>query len=172
MQFVEFKIDKEHFGIDISKVKYIEKYQHITKVPDLPKFVEGIINLHDEIIPIYNLHHKFKLGQINFTDNTVFIIVNLTNTNVGLIVDGVSEIINENEYQIDSTPSIILESVNYLSGVAKLEDRIIMLLDVDKIIDIAEQNKISHLKKPNETEYKMTDETSLREFLEDFSDVY
>lgn len=100
MKFVEFNIGKEHFGINIGKVKYIEQFHEITHVPDVPQHIEGVINLHGEIIPVYNLHEKFDLNHIDFTDDTVFIIIDIDNISMAIIADDVSEIVDSEDYEM------------------------------------------------------------------------
>jgi len=146
-QFVEFKLDEENFCIDINKVTYIEKFQDITHVPKVPSYIEGIINIHDEVIAVYNLHRKFGFKQVSITDNSIFIIVSIGDIQIAFIVDKVYQIIDNKKYELEPTPKVILEINKYISGVLKAEDRLIMVLDVEEIINKQEQKNISDMLK-------------------------
>lgn len=149
-QFVEFKVGKESFCIDINKVEYIERYENITQVPNTPTHVEGLTNVHGQLIAIYNLHEKFGLSQIKVDDNTAFIIVNVNDLGIGIMVDKVLAIVDSKNCEFEPTPKIILSSSKYISGVLKLKDRLIMILDVEKIINESEQDSIANLINSNQ----------------------
>lgn len=151
-QFVEFKLGGENFCVDINRVKYIEKFQDITHMPKIPKYIEGIINIHDEVIAVYNLHQKFALNQVNVTDDSIFIIVSVGDIGVALIVDKVYQIIDNQKYELDPTPKMILGNNRYISGVLKADDRLIMVLDIDEIVDEQEQQDISDMLNAEEQE--------------------
>lgn len=144
-QFVEFKLGEENFCIDIDKVTYIEKFQNITHVPQVPKYIEGIISIHDEITAVYNLHQKFGLKQVNVTDNSTLIVVNINDVEVAFIVDNVYQIIDNKEYEMDPTPKMISNTNKYISGILKAENRLIMILNVEEIVDKQEQKSINDM---------------------------
>lgn len=151
-QFVEFKLGGENFCVDINRVKYIEKFQDITHMPKILKYIEGIINIHGEVIAVYNLHQKFALNQVNVTDDSIFIIVSVGDIGVALIVDKVYQIIDNQKYELDPTPKMILGNNRYISGVLKADDRLIMVLDIDEIVDEQEQQDISYMLNAEEQE--------------------
>lgn len=151
-QFVEFKLGEENFCVDINRVKYIEKFQDITHMPKIPKYIEGIINIHGEVIAVYNLHQKFALNQVNVTDDSIFIIVSVGDIGVALIVDKVYQIIDNQKYELDPTPKMILGNNRYISGVLKADDRLIMVLNIDAIVDEQEQQDISYMLNAEEQE--------------------
>ncbi|NLP46380.1 MAG: chemotaxis protein CheW [Epulopiscium sp.] len=142
-QQVIFNLDQEEYGLDIMKVHGIEKYQPIVKIPNTPNYIEGIINLRGDIHPIYNLRKRFNLASKPVDDNTKIIIVNSNDMMVGFIVDSVTEIIQMEEEQIEAPPKLIT-GINrqYIDGVAKLEDRMVILLDIDLILSEEEQTGI------------------------------
>lgn len=151
-QFVEFKLGEENFCVDINRVKYIEKFQDITHMPKIPKYIEGIINIHGEVIAVYNLHQKFALNQVNVTDDSIFIIVSVGDIGVALIVDKVYQIIDNQKYELDPTPKMILGNNRYISGVLKADDRLIMVLNIDAIVDEQEQQDITDMLNAEEQE--------------------
>ncbi|MCK9216530.1 MAG: chemotaxis protein CheW [Firmicutes bacterium] len=136
-QFVVFKLDDEEYGIDILQVKTIEKMSEITRVPKTSSYVKGVINLRGEIVPIIDLKEKFNLGESALTENTRIIIVYADETIVGLIVDSATEVIDIDSELIEEPPESIgnIESGN-VYGIGKLEERIVILLDVQKILNI------------------------------------
>ena len=131
-QYVIFNIDDVEYGIDIMLVDEIVKMQNITKVPKTPDFVEGITNLRGTVIPIVNLRTKFNLPKIENDDETRIIVVNLDVKTFGIIVDKVAEITAINNEQIDkSAVSTKHFCDEYVYGVAKLDNRLIILLDLE-----------------------------------------
>lgn len=138
-QYVIFKLDKELYGIDIKKVTTIEKQtqQLITRVPKAPQFVEGVINLRGEIIPVVNLRKKFGMPKIEFDDDTRIIIVKVDEISVGFIVDAVVEVMYISTSSIDNILSLSKDvDASYMSGVGKLEDRIVTLLNLSALISL------------------------------------
>lgn len=135
-QIVIFKLGEEEYGIDIMKVVEIVLYQEVRKVPDVPKYIEGIINLRGDIHPIYNFRKRFRMPERAIDDNTKIIVIRTTEMNVGFIVDNVSEILNIPSQDIQSAPKLINQRAEgkYILGVAKQEERMIVLLDVDKLV--------------------------------------
>lgn len=137
---VVFHLDNEEYGVDIMKVNVIEKYQEIVKVPNSPEYVEGIINLRGEILPIFNLRKKFGLKEKLVDENTKIIVVFLGQMKVGFIVDSVSQIINIDDTQTEAAPRIVTGvSRRYIQSVAKIDERMIVLLDVDLMLEDEEK---------------------------------
>jgi len=149
-QEVIFKLGGEEYGLDIMKVYGIEKYQQITKVPNTPEYIEGIINLRGEVHPIYNLRKKFKMPEKPIDDDTKMIIVNSNDMMVGFIVDAVSEIRHIEESDIKPGPKLISGiDRRYIIGVGKVGERMIILLDVDLILEDEEKREISQVIEEN-----------------------
>lgn len=134
-QYVVFNLDDENFAVDITKIKEIINIGMISKVPDVPDFIEGIINMRGNIYAVINLRNKFHFQKKQFDENTKILLVNVNGMMVGIIVDGVTEIIKVEEEDIDNTPQVISNvSGDFIQGVVKKEKDIAMLLDVDKVI--------------------------------------
>ncbi|HEY3374519.1 MAG TPA: chemotaxis protein CheW [Candidatus Aquicultor sp.] len=134
-QLVVFEVGDESFGIDISLVQEIIRLQPITEVPKAPMHVKGVINLRGKVIPVVDLIERFGFSSSEETKATRIVVVNVLGNTVGMIVDAVSEVLR---LSIDSIepPSSIVESVGsqYLKGIGKLEERLIILLDLDKLL--------------------------------------
>lgn len=134
-QYVIFSIEKEKFGIEIEKVYSIEKPLEIFKVPNTPEFFEGLINLRDKVYPVVNMRKRFHLPYDGMGNDSKIIISNLDNMTAGFIVDEVSEIIRVEDSQIEETPQALLsEKRQYLSGIAKTPNGIILLIDPSSIL--------------------------------------
>ena len=143
VQLVTFKLGNEEFALDILKVQEINRVVEITKVPKAPDFVEGVINLRGRVIPIVDIRKKFHLNIKEATKETRIIVVNIMNKTIGLIVDSVSEVLRISSSTIQPPPPLIagLDS-DYIRGVGKLDERLIILLDIDKIFTTGEHKLI------------------------------
>jgi purine-binding chemotaxis protein CheW len=143
VQLVTFKLGNEEFALDILKVQEINRVVEITKVPKAPNFVEGVINLRGRVIPIVDIRKKFHLNIKEATKETRIIVVNIMSKTIGLIVDSVSEVLRINSSTIQPPPPLIagLDS-DYIKGVGKLDERLIILLDIDKIFTTGEHKLI------------------------------
>ncbi|MHB8231594.1 MAG: chemotaxis protein CheW [bacterium] len=146
VQLVTFKLGNEEFALDILKVQEINRIVEITKVPKAPDFVEGVINLRGRVIPIVDIRKKFHLNIKEATKETRIIVVNIMSKTIGLIVDSVSEVLRINSSTIQPPPPLIagLDS-DYIKGVGKLDERLIILLDIDKIFTTGEHKLIEGL---------------------------
>lgn len=140
LQLVSFKIGNEEFGIDILKVQEIIRLLTITEVPNSPDFVEGVINLRGRVIPVIDLRVKLGMNKIERNPNTRIIVVEINNTTVGFIVDAVSEVLRIPSNITEPPPSIVagVES-EFITAVGKLDDRLIILLDLEKILSFNEK---------------------------------
>ncbi len=143
LQLVSFKIDEEEFGIEILKVQEIIKMIQITKVPNAPNFVDGVINLRGRIIPIIDLRIKLGLTRKEHTKNTRIVVVELKNRTIGFIVDEVNEVLRIPK-EITETPPEMIGSINkeFITAIGKLEDRLLILLDLEKILSDNEYNQM------------------------------
>jgi purine-binding chemotaxis protein CheW len=145
-QYVIFKLGKEEYGIDIMNVKEIGPYQESVKVPNTPAFVEGIINYRGNVIPIINLKKRFNLEDKGVTDNTRIIIINLNEKQVGFIVDEASETLRLDDDAIDPAPDMITGvERKYITGVGKQGDRLIILIDLEKVLSDSEKEEIEKM---------------------------
>lgn len=134
-QFVIFRLDREEYGVDIQKVTTIERMLTIARVPKTPDFIKGVINLRGEIIPIIDLRKKFNLPRMEENEDTRIIIIKLGEVSAGMIVDAVAEVTQLSEEAIETVAGLTGErAMDYILGVGKLDNRIITLLDLEKIL--------------------------------------
>jgi len=142
LQQVVFRLDKEEYGLNIMKVNGIEKYQEVVKIPNAPEYIEGMINLRGEVLPIFSLRKKFNLTDKPHDDDTKIIVVNTNGIKVGFVVDSVEEILQIEEEVIEVAPAIVA-GINrkYIKSVAKVEQRMIVLIDIDLVV--TDEEKIS-----------------------------
>ena len=139
LQLVSFKIGSEEFGVDILKVQEINRMVEITKVPQAPHYVEGVINLRGKVIPIVDLRKRFNLELKEYDKNTRIVVVDIGGNIMGLVVDSVSEVLRLPSSTIEPAPEIVTGiNSEYIKGVAKLEDRLLIFLDLSKVIDMNE----------------------------------
>ena len=140
LQLVSFKLGEEEFGVDIMQVQEIIRMQNITAVPNAPEFVEGVINLRGRVIPIVDLRKRFGLEEKSHDKATRIIVVKVDDLTVGLIVDEVSEVLRIPVDTVEPPPPIVagVES-EYIKGVGKLEDRLLILLDLSKTLSKEEK---------------------------------
>lgn len=145
-QYVIFKLGSEEYGVDIMRVKEISEFKESTKVPNSPYFVDGIINLRGEIIPIINLKKRFNIESEGINSDTRIIVINLNEKNVGFVVDEASQVLRINDEDIDPAPEIIAGvDRQYINGVGKIDDKIVILLDLEKILSDKEKEKIEEM---------------------------
>lgn len=135
-RYLVLKVDNEEYGIDINKITtIIEKDMDIARVPKLPDFIKGVINLRGEIVPVLSLRLKFGLSADVFDQDTRIIIIRLGEMSVGLIVDSVSEVVELGEEAIESVTNFDSGlSSDFVTGIGKVDDRIITLLNVEELI--------------------------------------
>ncbi len=134
MQVVVFNLGGEEYSVDISVVREIIRMVDLTRIPKLPEFIEGVINLRGQITTVIDLRKRFEMEPV-VSDNNRIIIVDLKGEPIGIIVDSVSEVMTVPTGQIDDMPSIKhAQTQEYLKGICKVDDRILILLDLDKIL--------------------------------------
>ena len=136
-QIVVFRILDEEYGIQIDKVREIIELGKVTRMPKADYYIEGVINLRNHIIPIIDLHKRFKLGKRLTTPLTsVVIIDSYDSSKIGFIVDEVKEVVGLPLGKIDETPTLLSSNIDnaYLSGVGRINNRLIILLDIEKVL--------------------------------------
>ena len=139
-EYVVFEIENEYYGIDIKLVENIEKPKQITRVPYTKDFIEGVVNLRGNIIPVLYLRKRFDIGYKEMDEDSRIIIINYKEYNVGLIVDSSSEVVQLKNSKIENAPKIKDDrKLNYVKEVGKDNERIIMLLDMKKVLDIKDK---------------------------------
>jgi purine-binding chemotaxis protein CheW len=145
-QLVVFILGNEEYGVDISKVEGIIKIQTITKMPKAPRFVEGVTNLRGMVVPVIDLRKRFGLPALDTTRDSRIVVVYLDRTKVGMIVDGVSEVLLIQDTAIEPTPGIIASvDTAFIRGIAKYGERLITLLDLTKILSTTEAKEIQKI---------------------------
>ncbi len=143
LQFVVFRLGKEEYGVNIMQVKEIVTYKEPTKVPNTPDFIEGIINLRGQIIPIVSLKKRFNISGESINDETRIIVMNLDSKQVGFIVDAASEVRTISEEDIENAPDIVAGiERKYITGIGKIGEKILILLDLDKLFSKEEKESL------------------------------
>lgn len=142
-QVVTFRLASEDYAVDIMQVQEINKMYEFTRVPNAPVFVKGVINLRGRIVPIISLRNKFNMEEKEFDKKTRIIVVNMSSIVVGLIVDSVEEVLQIPAKAIENAPTVATNiNANYIRGVGKVDDRLIILLDLDQLMTADEQKQI------------------------------
>jgi purine-binding chemotaxis protein CheW len=142
-KYLAFHVGAEEFAIAVLSVREIMGMQDITAVPHTPSYVKGIINLRGKVVPVVDLRLKFSMPQIEYTQRTCIVVVDVAGDGVrmlmGVVVDAVSEVLNVAPSEIESTPDFGEGvSIPYLLGIAKSRGKVILLLDIDKVLSSAE----------------------------------
>ena len=148
LQLVGFRLGNEEYGIDILKIQEINRVTEITKIPQSPDFVEGVINLRGNVIPIIDLRKRFHMPEREHDKQTRIVVSEIEERTVGFIVDAVSEVIRMDSNLVELPPAIIVgadDTGKYIKGVGKLDDKLLMLLDIDSIFSKQEQEQLSEL---------------------------
>ena len=145
-QLVVFELADEYYGVDIANVDGIVKMQAITRVPHSPSFVEGVTNLRGEILPVIDLRKRFDLEAYQANTESRIINIAIEDMKIGMIVDSVSEVLTIQDSMIEETPRIV-SSVDsaFIIGIAKLGDRLIILLDLSRILHSEEVEQLGVL---------------------------
>lgn len=144
LQLVTFSIGEEEFGVNILKVQEINRTMEITKVPRSPEFVEGVINLRGKVIPIIDLRRRFGLAAKPGDKDTRIIVIEINSVIVGFVVDAVSEVLRIPASTVEPPPPVVagVES-DYISGVGQLKDRLLIMLDLDKLLSTEDIDMLS-----------------------------
>lgn len=148
MKFLTFHLGEEVFAINIMKVERVKEYEKTTKMPNIADYVEGIINLMGEIVPIINLRKKFMLEDFSNKEKAKIIVVKLENgKKVGFLVDDVREVLTVTEDLIDEPPAHIggISNAKFVSGVIKLPTEMVLTLEVDNLLTAEEKIALSKL---------------------------
>lgn len=142
-QLVSFRLDKEEYGVDIMRVQEIILMGQITKMPEVPDFVRGLINLRGSVIPIIDLRRRFDLPVAENNEHTRIIVVNVGDKTIGMVVDAVNEVLRITPEQVEPAPSGVGGiDHSYITGLVKFEEKILILLSIENILTENEQNKL------------------------------
>ncbi|MBO8170996.1 MAG: chemotaxis protein CheW [Bacillaceae bacterium] len=143
---IVFRLQNEEYGVEVEQVKSIERLETITRVPKTPPFVKGVINLRGVVTPIIDLASRFNLPETEYTEETRVIIVNVGDIEVGLIVDAANDVIDIPVNAIEPPPEVVGGvKAEYLRGVAKMENRLLILLNLNKVLSMEEIQQLEQL---------------------------
>jgi purine-binding chemotaxis protein CheW len=136
-QYLTFFLGPEEYGLEILTVQEIIGLMSITPVPRTPEYIRGVINLRGKVIPVIELRKKFGMEAVEQTDETCIIVVQVKGVSVGLVVDRVSEVTDIESDAVEDAPSFGSEvDTDYILGIGKSEERVRMLLDIDRVLDV------------------------------------
>ncbi len=145
-EFLAFKLGSEEYGIDILKVQEIRGYEAVTRIANSPDFLKGVVNLRGIIVPIVDMRIKFRLGEPSYDQFTVVIILNIGGRVVGMVVDSVSDVTTLAPSQIRPAPELgTAFNTDYLIGLGTLDERMLILVDIDRLMSSAEMGLIDSL---------------------------
>jgi len=140
LQFVTFTLNDEEYAVDILSVQEINRITEITKVPNSPDYVEGVINLRGKVIPVINLRSKFGFEEKATDENSRIIIMEIQGIINGVIVDSVSEVLRIPASAIEAAPAVASDTISqFIKGLAKLDNRLIILVEINNLIEEAVQ---------------------------------
>lgn len=142
LQLVSFHVGSEEFGLDILRVQEIIRVQQLTRVPNSPKFVDGVINLRGKVIPVVALRKCFGLDDLPYDKQTRIVVVEIHGTVLGFIVDSVSEVLRIPRETVEPPPRLGQVKREYVSGVGKLDNRLLILLDIDRLMSESEEGHL------------------------------
>jgi purine-binding chemotaxis protein CheW len=138
-EYLTFVLGDEEYGLEILKVQEIRGYDTVTQIANTPDFIKGVVNLRGKIVPIVDLRIKFHLGKVVYDEFTVVIILNLGGRVVGIVVDGVSDVMALKEDQIRDVPSLVTSiDTKYIVGLATVEQQMLILVDIEQLMSSQE----------------------------------
>ncbi|MFW5982239.1 MAG: chemotaxis protein CheW [Halanaerobiaceae bacterium] len=147
-QYVTFLLGEEEYGVDVLKVQEIIRYNEPTKIPNIPDVIAGVANSRGEIIPIIDMRIKFNMKKIEYNSFNIIIVIEVKDSFVGIIVDEVSDIISFNSEDIQKTPEFTSDiKTEHIRGMGKTNNRLILLLDTDKLLTFKEYTFVKETKR-------------------------
>ncbi|NOS74727.1 MAG: chemotaxis protein CheW [Methyloglobulus sp.] len=143
-EFLAFTLGEEVYGIDILMVQEIRGYETVTKIANTPDFIKGVINLRGVIVPVVDMRIKFHLGNVDYNQFTVVIILNVCGRVIGMVVDGVSDVIELTKDQIHAAPEFGASlDTQYLIGMGTMDERMIILVDIERLMSASDMDLIA-----------------------------
>jgi purine-binding chemotaxis protein CheW len=144
IQVVVFKLGSDDYCVPVSQAREIQLYSNPTRIPNTPDFVEGVINLRGQIIPILDLKKRFGSGSTDINALTKIIIIDMDGELLGILVDSVSEVLKTPQSRFEAPPSAVRTSINnnYISGIGKIDERLLILLDLAKVLNDEEKEQL------------------------------
>ncbi|MTD37447.1 chemotaxis protein CheW [Erwinia sp. CPCC 100877] len=145
-EYLIFALGKEEYGIEILKVQEIRGYDRVTRIANTPDFIKGVTNLRGIIVPIVDLRVKFAQENICYDNNTVVIVLNVNQRVVGIVVDGVSDVLSLAAEQIKPAPEFsVTLSTEYLMGLGAVDERMVILVDIEKLLSSEEMELVDKI---------------------------
>lgn len=138
LQLVIFMLGKEEYGLPITKVQEINRMVSITRLPQTPDFMEGVINLRGRVLPVLDLRKRFQLAEAVMNDDTRIIIVDVAGQTLGIVVDAVTEVVRLQADNVEPPPPAFILDSQYIEGIGKLDGRLLILLAIDKVLTTQE----------------------------------
>lgn len=142
-EYLTFHLADEEYGVDILRVREIRGWENVTRIPNSPEYVKGVLNLRGAIVPIIDLRIRFNLARSEYTPMTVVVVLSVQSEDgsreriMGVVVDAISDVVNARFSDIQATPEFDTSiEIDYISGLASSGEKMIMLVDVDKMLDI------------------------------------
>jgi len=147
LQIVAFRLSSEEYALPITKVKDINRIMPLTKMPKSPAFMKGVINLRGEIIPVVDLREHFNLPVSEATDDSRIMVVDFNSRLLGIIVDGVTEVLTIPTSEIDIPPTVAKLNIKQVPGVGKVNNRLLILLNIDEVFSEEEVKSLKDIKR-------------------------
>ncbi|MGD9849789.1 MAG: chemotaxis protein CheW [Nitrospirales bacterium] len=145
-QYLTFDLADEYYGVDILKVQEIKGYTTVTRIPNTPDYLKGVLNLRGTIVPIVDLRMKFGMGTTEPTSFTVVVVVNVRNRVMGFLVDAVSDVLDLNAKNIQPPPDMgTTVDITFVAGIGNANDRLVTLLDIDRVLTEDEVKAVDDL---------------------------
>ncbi|WP_416362371.1 chemotaxis protein CheW [Nitrosomonas sp.] len=142
-EFLTFRLGKEEYGIEILKVQEIRGYEAITQIANAPDFIKGVVNLRGIIVPIIDMRIKFHMENVDYDQFTVVIILNVAGRVMGIVVDGVSDVINLTSEQLRPAPGLgSVIDTEYIMGLGTIDNRMLILIDIEKMMSSSDMGLI------------------------------
>ena len=143
-EFLTFALGEEEYGVDILKVQEIRGYDSVTRLPDAPDYIKGVINLRGTIVPVVDMRLKFRLEKAEYTAVTVMIVLNVGERVVGMVVDSVSDVVRLSPEQMRAVPEIgATIDRQFLTGIGTLDERMLILLDIERLMTSPEMGLVA-----------------------------
>ena len=142
-EYLTFTLGSEEYGVDILKVQEIRGYDQVTRLPGAPEFVKGAINLRGLIVPVVDMRLKFQLSQATYDDTTVMIVLSVAGRTIGIVVDGVSDVLRLQASQVRAVPDLgSAIDRKFLMGLGVVDERMLILLDIERLMTSEEMGLV------------------------------
>ena len=143
-EYLTFALGEEEYGVEILKVQEIRGYDTVTRLPDAPDYIKGVINLRGTIVPVIDMRLKFRLARVEYNALTVMIVLNIANRVVGMVVDSVSDVVRLSGEQIRAVPEIAATiERQFLTGIGTMDERMLILLDIERLMVSTEMGLVA-----------------------------